>query len=144
MQLTTKARYAVTAMVDIAILSAEGDGKSPIKLAQIADRQSIALNYLEQIFAKLKKAGLVSAVKGPGGGYQIANGANGTRILDIIEAVEESIEMTRCEPTAEAGGCMPERAKCITHDLWNGLTEQIEGYLRALTIADVVNKKVKL
>lgn len=143
MQLTTKARYAVTAMVDIAILSAECDGKSPIKLGQIAERQGIALNYLEQIFAKLKKAGLVSSVKGPGGGYQIANGANSTRILDIIEAVEESIEMTRCEPASETGGCMPDRAKCITHDLWNGLTDQITGYLSSLTIEDVINKKVK-
>lgn len=140
MQLTTKARYAVTAMVDIAILSAEGKHLAPIKLAQIAQRQGIALNYLEQIFAKLKKAGLVSAVKGPGGGYQIANGANHTRILDIIDAVEESIEMTRCEPVL-GQGCMPDRAKCITHELWEGLTENIRNYLQALTVEDVVNKK---
>ena len=139
MQLTTKARYAVTAMVDIAMLEKERKNL-PIKLAEIATRQNIALNYLEQIFAKLKKAGLVSAVKGPGGGYQIANGANHTRILDIIEAVEESIEMTRCEPIT-GHGCMPEKAKCITHELWNGLTENIREYLRALTIADVMSNK---
>jgi len=141
MQLTTKARYAVTAMVDIAILSSQCESKSPIKLAQIAERQGIALNYLEQIFAKLKKAGLVSAIKGPGGGYQIANGANHTRILDIIEAVEESIEMTRCEP-ASGQGCKPDKAKCITHELWEGLTNQISEYLSALTIADVMSKKL--
>lgn len=143
MQLTTKARYAVTAMVDIAILSNECNNSKPIKLAQIAERQNIALNYLEQIFAKLKKAGLVSAVKGPGGGYQIANGANHTRILDIIDAVEESIEMTRCEPVT-GHGCMPERAKCITHELWDGLTENITSYLGSITVEDVVNKKAKL
>jgi Rrf2 family iron-sulfur cluster assembly transcriptional regulator len=112
-------------------------------LAQIADHQNIALNYLEQIFAKLKKAGLVSAVKGPGGGYQIANGANHTRILDIINAVEESIEMTRCEPAAGTG-CMPDRAKCITHELWDGLTENITTYLGSITLQDVVSKKAKV
>lgn len=140
MQLTTKARYAVTAMVDIAILTNQCSSHAPIKLAQIADRQGIALNYLEQIFAKLKKAGLVSAIKGPGGGYQLANGANHTRILDIIEAVEESIEMTRCEPLS-GHGCKPDKAKCITHELWEGLTNQISDYLSALTVADVVSKR---
>ncbi|PIR32013.1 MAG: Rrf2 family transcriptional regulator [Alphaproteobacteria bacterium CG11_big_fil_rev_8_21_14_0_20_44_7] len=138
MQLTTKARYAVMAMVDIAVLEKEFGGK-PVKLSQVAERQGIALNYLEQIFAKLKKCGIVSAVKGPGGGYQIANGANSTRILDIIEAVEESLKMTACSPTSNI--CSPDRAKCITHDLWKGLTLNIKDYLGSKTLEDVVGKK---
>lgn len=139
MQLTTKARYAVMAMVDIAVLEKER-GETPIKLAEIADRQAIALNYLEQIFGKLKKAGLVSAVKGPGGGYHIANGANSTRIMDIVEAVEEPMEMTRCNPEKDTG-CMPDRAQCITHELWKGLTANIKDYLTARTLEDVIAEK---
>ncbi len=141
MQLTTKARYAVTAMVDIAILSNQYGSAAPIKLAQIADRQGIALNYLEQIFAKLKKAGLVSAIKGPGGGYQLAHGSKHTRIIDIIEAVEESISMTRCDATIGAG-CKPDKAKCITHELWEGLTKEISNYLSGVTVDDVMRKGI--
>jgi len=137
MQLTTKARYAVTAMLDIAVLERERKSQ-PIKLAEIAARQNIALNYLEQIFAKLKKAGLVSAVKGPGGGYFIANGANSTKILDIVEAVDESLKMTACSPTSTI--CGPEKAKCVTHDLWKGLTISIKDYLGSKTLQDVLNK----
>lgn len=137
MQLTTKARYAVTAMLDIAVLAKEREGK-PIRLAEIAERQEIALNYLEQIFAKLKKAGLVSAVKGPGGGYFIANGTNSTKILDIVEAVDESLKMTACSPTSTI--CGPEKAKCMTHDLWKGLTLNIKDYLGSQTLADVMKK----
>lgn len=136
--LTTKARYAVTAMVDIAVLEKER-GAVPIKLAEIADRQGIALNYLEQIFAKLKASGLVAAVKGPGGGYVIANGANHTRILDIIDAVEEDIEMTKCGNHI-AGACAPERAKCLTHDLWEGLEGQIKSYFKSVTLQDLCKK----
>jgi Rrf2 family iron-sulfur cluster assembly transcriptional regulator len=138
MQLTTKARYAVTAMLDIAVLEADRK-KQPIRLAEIAQRQNIALNYLEQIFAKLKKAGLVSAVKGPGGGYFIANGANGTKILDIVEAVDESLKMTACSPTSTI--CGPEKAKCSSHDLWKGLTGSIREYLGSKTLQDILDKK---
>ena len=127
MQLTTKARYAVTAMVDIAMIEKERGNERPIKLAEIAERQEIALNYLEQIFAKLKKAGLVSSIKGPGGGYFIANGAKHTKVLDIVEAVDESLKMTACSPTSTI--CGPEKAKCATHDLWKGLTGSIRDYL---------------
>lgn len=138
MQLTTKARYAVTAMVDIAILEQER-GNCPIRLAEIAERQEIALNYLEQIFGKLKKQGIVSAVKGPGGGYQIANGANSTRILDIISAVDEDLAMTKCGPST--GACGPDKAKCLTHDLWKGLNGSITEYLGAVSIQDIVEKQ---
>jgi Rrf2 family iron-sulfur cluster assembly transcriptional regulator len=139
MMLTTKARYAVTAMIDIAVLGAARQNK-PVKLGEIAERQQIPLNYLEQIFAKLKACGLVTALKGPGGGYVIANGANHTKILDIIDAVEESIEMTTC--SKEMGACAPDRARCITHDLWDGLTDTIKSYLSSITLADLcVTKK---
>jgi len=138
MMLTTKARYAVTAMVDIAVLEKER-GAKPVKLAEIAERQGIALNYLEQIFSKLKSNGLVAAVKGPGGGYVIANGANHTRILDIIDAVEEDIEMTKCGNHI-AAACAPERAKCLTHDLWEGLEGQIKSYFKSVTLQDLCKK----
>lgn len=135
MMLTTKARYAVTALLDIAVLSMER-GAKPVTLAEIAERQGIALNYLEQIFGKLKSAGLVTAIKGPGGGYVISNGANHTRVLDIINAVEESIEMTNCGTHSNLA-CTPERAKCMTHDLWEGLEAHIKGYLQSKTLKDL-------
>lgn len=138
MMLTTKARYAVTAMIDIAVLEIER-GNKPVKLSEISARHDIALNYLEQIFAKLKAGGLVSSVKGPGGGYVISNGANHTRVLDIIDAVEEQLEMTKCVSHV-AGGCAPDRAKCATHDLWEGLEKQIRNYLKSKTLADLANQ----
>ena len=136
--LTSKARYAVTALLDIAVLEKER-GAKPVSLSEISERQGIALNFLEQIFSKLKAAGLVSAMKGPGGGYVISNGANHTRVFDIINAVEESIEMTNCgshNPVA----CAPDRAKCLTHDLWEGLEAQIETYLKSVTLQDLCKK----
>ena len=128
------------AMVDIAILEKERGTDRPVKLAEISERQDIALNYLEQIFAKLKKQGIVSSVKGPGGGYFIANGANGTKVLDVIIAAEEDLQMTRCNPENDHG-CMPDKARCITHDLWKGLTDNINGYLSSKTLEDVMNKR---
>ena len=86
----------------------------------------------------MKKAGLVSSIKGPGGGYFIANGANSTKILDIVEAVDESLKMTACSPTSTI--CGPEKAKCMTHDLWKGLTGSIKDYLGSQTLADVIGK----
>ena len=138
MMLTTKARYAVTAMADIAVLEQER-GNKPFKLSEIAERQDIPLNYLEQIFAKLKASGLVSSIKGPGGGYVIANGANHTKVLDIVDAVEESIEMTNCGKEHKA--CSPDFARCATHDLWEGLTDNIREYLGSIKISDLAKKK---
>ena len=135
--LTTKVRYAVMAMVDIALLQKERDSK-PVKLAEIAERQAIPLNYLEQIFSALKQAGLVSAVKGPGGGYIIEN--EDLTMADIVDAVDESVEMTRCSAEETKGGCLPDSTKCVTHDIWEGLTKQIRNYLAAIKLSEICKK----
>lgn len=137
MMLTTKGRYAVMAMVD---LSSQCCGK-PVTLSDIATRQEIALPYLEQIFAKLRRSGLVNSVRGPGGGYQLARGAEDIFVSDIIAAVDESIKMTRCEHRA-AAGCMGKKVRCLTHDLWEGLGNQIYNYLRAISLRDICDRQV--
>ena len=136
MILGTKTRYAVMAMVELA---GHAPGV-PVALATLADAQEITVPYLEQIFAKLKKAGLVQSVRGPGGGYVLAKPAEQLRISDIVHAVDESIQMTRCNKH-ETGGCMSTKARCLTHDLWSGLEEQIENYLHGFTLADVRNPR---
>ncbi len=138
MILTTKGRYAVMAMVDLALHQKE----RPVGLAAIADRQEIPLAYLEQIFAKLKRAGLVASVRGPGGGYTLATASEKISVAAIVSAAEENIKITRC---AEHGttGCMADKSRCLTHDLWEGLGHQIYGYLNAITLADVVGRKLK-
>ena len=138
MILGTKARYAVMAMVD---LGASVSGK-PVTLADIAERQEIPLPYLEQIFAKLRRSGVIKSVKGPGGGYLLAQESTDIRISDIVSAVDESIKMTRCDAHAE-GGCMAPRTKCLTHDLWDGLGNQIFKYLYSISLADVCTRKIK-
>ncbi len=138
MNLTTKGRYAVMAMVDLAMHSIKG----PITLAEIAQRQDIALNYLEQIFMRLRKNGLVSSVRGPGGGYVINLPAEEIKISKIINAVDESIKMTRCQ-NQKTLGCMHGKAKCITHNLWEGLGNQISNYLNSITLADICNNRLE-
>ena len=137
MILGTKARYAVMALVDLVKYS---DG-SPLALADIASRQEISLAYLEQIFPKLKKAGIIKPVRGPGGGYMLVEPANHTSVLDIIEAVDESLKMTRCNKT-HTNGCMSNNSQCLTHALWAGLGRHIEGYLSAVTLQDVCDKQI--
>jgi Rrf2 family iron-sulfur cluster assembly transcriptional regulator len=137
MRLSTKGRYAVMAMVDIA---KHGCG-NPITLAEIAERQAISLSYLEQLFAKLRQGGLVKSVRGPGGGYLLAHGADGTRISDIILAVDEPIRATRCTPGAPLG-CSGNKSRCLTHDLWEELGNQIHLYLSSVTLADVCERRV--
>ena len=137
MRLSTKGRYAVMAMVDLA---KHGEGQ-PIVLADIAERQVISLSYLEQLFAKLRIAGLVKSVRGPGGGYLLAHGADETRISDIILAVDEPIRATRCTPGAP-NGCRGNKARCLTHDLWEELGNQIHLYLSSVTLADVCAERV--
>jgi Rrf2 family iron-sulfur cluster assembly transcriptional regulator len=139
MILGTKARYAVMAMVDLA---GRPEGL-PISLAELSEAQEITVPYLEQIFAKLKKRGLVDSVRGPGGGYKLAKDAAGIPIAEIIHAVEESTKMTRCGKHGKPGGCMSTKAQCLTHDLWDGLEKQIDGYLRAVTLADVRNRAIR-
>ncbi len=137
MKLSTKGRYAVMAMVDLAMHS---DNK-PISLADIADRQEISLSYLEQLFAKLRRGGLVRSVRGPGGGYLLAREDTETRISDIILAVDEPIRATRCTP-GQPFGCRINKSRCMTHDLWEELGNQIYLYLSSVTVADVVNKRI--
>lgn len=137
MKLSTKGRYAVMALVDLAT---HGHGR-PVSLADIADRQEISLSYLEQLFAKLRRAELVTSVRGPGGGYLLARGADGTRISDIVLAVDEPIHATRCTP-GQPFGCRSNKSRCLTHDLWEELGNQIYLYLSSVTLEDVVARRV--
>ena len=137
MRLSTKGRYAVMAMVDLA---ANSNG-SPVALADIAERQEISLSYLEQLFAKLRKGGLVKSVRGPGGGYLLAHTADATRNSDIILAVDEPIRTTRCANITPLG-CRTNRSRCLTHELWEELGNQIHLYLNSVTVADVVERRV--
>ncbi len=136
MMLTTKGRYAVMAMVDLAYYSAGGQVTA---LHEIADRQEIAINYLEQLFSKLKKANLVEAIKGPGGGYKLSRLPKEISILEVINAVNESIKITRCDNNG--GGCLIKKHNkiCFTHALWDGLSKQIGGYLDFMSLQDVCN-----
>ena len=130
MRLTTKGRFAVTAMVDLAMRQNRG----PVTLAAISERQHISLSYLEQLFGKLRRAKLVSSVRGPGGGYNLAQTAQGITVADIVTAVDETLDATQC------GGkenCHEER-RCMTHDLWATLNEKMYDYLSSVTLADLV------
>jgi Rrf2 family iron-sulfur cluster assembly transcriptional regulator len=136
-KLSTKGRYAVMAIVDLATNS-KG---SPVALAEIAERQEISLSYLEQLFAKLRRGGLVKSVRGPGGGYLLAHPISETRVADVILAVDEPIRATRCAPGSPAG-CRQNKSRCLTHDLWEELGNQIHLYLSSVTIADVIDRRV--
>ena len=137
MKLSTKGRYAVMAIVDLARQASA----KPIALAEIAERQEISLSYLEQLFAKLRRAGLVKSVRGPGGGYLLGHPAPEMRISDVILAVDEPIRATRCTPGSPMG-CMALAKRCETHDLWEELGRQIHLFLSAVSVQDVVNKRV--
>ncbi len=137
MKLSTKGRYAVMAMVDLT----RNSSGSPVALADIAERQEISLSYLEQLFAKLRRGGLVRSVRGPGGGYLLAHTAEATRISDIILAVDEPIRATRCAPGSPAG-CRSNKSRCLTHDLWEELGNQIHLYLSSVTLADVCARRI--
>jgi len=125
------------AMVDIA---AHFDNK-PIALADVAERQEISLSYLEQLFSKLRRGGLVKSVRGPGGGYLLAHTAEETRIADIILAVDETIKATRCTPGSPAG-CTSNKTRCLTHDLWEELGNKIYLYLNSVSLADVTENRI--
>jgi Rrf2 family iron-sulfur cluster assembly transcriptional regulator len=130
MRLTTKGRFAVTAMIDLAMRNGEG----PVTLADISERQKISLSYLEQLFGKLRRNSLVSSVRGPGGGYNLARKTDEMSVADIILAVDEPIDATQC------GGkenCLDEH-KCLTHDLWTNLNNHIFEYLRGVKLSDLV------
>jgi iron-sulfur cluster assembly transcription factor IscR len=138
MKLNTKGRYAVMAMADIA---KRGQGKA-IPMAQIAERQRISLPYLEQLFSKLRRAELVSSMRGPGGGYVLARPADEIYVGEIMQAVGEPVKMTRCDrEKITKGGCM-DGDDCITHILWNALSDHIYSFLGSISLQDVLDKKV--
>jgi Rrf2 family iron-sulfur cluster assembly transcriptional regulator len=141
MRLSTKGRYAVMAMADLAgNTGADGENR-PVALADIAARQDISLSYLEQLFAKLRRGGLVTSVRGPGGGYRLSRASGDLRIADIILAVDEPISTTRCK-TGASKGCTKTGARCVTHDLWEELGQQIHVFLSSVSLADVVERRV--
>lgn len=137
MKLGTKGRYAVMAMADLANYS---DG-SPLSLAEIAQRQKISLSYLEQLFGKLRRNKLVKSVRGPGGGYLLARPSGDIPIADIMVAVDEPIQATRCQPGSPIG-CSGNRTRCLTHDLWEALGNQIYFFLNSVSLEDVCAKRV--
>ena len=137
MKLSTKGRYAVMAMADLA---RQSDGR-PVALADIADRQDISLSYLEQLFGKLRRGAQVKSVRGPGGGYMLARPVDEMRVSDIILAVDETIKATRCTPGSPSG-CQPDRSRCLTHDLWEELGNQIHLFLSSVTLGDIINNHV--
>jgi Rrf2 family iron-sulfur cluster assembly transcriptional regulator len=133
MKLTTKGRYAVTAMLDLALHRDQG----PISLADISARQEISLAYLEQLFARLRRQGLVASARGPGGGYQLGRDPEGISISDVIHAVDESVDATRCGGRKNCQG----QERCLTHDLWEELSQQITTFLAGISLADLVQRR---
>lgn len=132
MKLTTKGRYAVTAMLDLALHGELG----PVPLASISERQEISLSYLEQLFSKLRRQGLVSSTRGPGGGYRVARSLEDIDVAEIIAAVSETVDATQC---GGAENCHSQ-GRCLTHDLWEDLSAQIEDFLRGVSLADMIAK----
>jgi Rrf2 family iron-sulfur cluster assembly transcriptional regulator len=132
MRLTTKGRYAVTAMLDLAIHSQ----KKPVTLTDIATRQTISLSYLEQLFSRLRKAGMVIGVRGPGGGYKLSRSAMEINVADIIAAVDEPLDSTKCGGEGNCQDGLP----CLTHDLWMGLSEQIRTYLEGISLGELLER----
>lgn len=132
MRLTTKSRYAVTAMLDIAYY----DRGNPISLPEIAERQGISLSYLEQLFSRLKKSGLVDSIKGPGGGYKLSKNANDIVISEVIKAVDESVETTACNGKANCHN----NQQCLSHNLWEDLGAEINNFLSDVTLQQVILK----
>jgi len=136
-KLSTKGRYAVMAMVDLA----HHAQAKPVSLSEIATRQEISLSYLEQLFARLRRAGLVRSVRGPGGGYRLARTSIETRVSEIILAVDEPIKATRCTEMGTIG-CHADGSKCLTHDLWEELGNQIHLFLSSVTLNDILERKL--
>lgn len=132
MKLTTKGRYAVTAMLDLAL---HGKG-GPVSLAEISQRQNISLSYLEQLFSKLRRKDLVSSVRGPGGGYQLSRMDDEIFIADVVDAVNESVDATLCRGD---NNCQQGNT-CLTHYLWNDLSEQIHDFLNSISLATLVKR----
>lgn len=133
MRLTTKGRYAVTAILDLALHQENG----PVSLAAISERQCISLSYLEQLFAKLRRNNIVRSTRGPGGGYTLANNTDEVSVSDIILAVDESYKMLDCN---ESDGCHGEY-QCLTHDLWQELSSEIRSFLDGITLSEIMSQE---
>lgn len=133
MKLTAKGRYAVTAMLDLAV----HQGKGPISLADISQRQGISLSYLEQLFSKLRRHNLVASVRGPGGGYKLKGMPGDITVASIIDSVDENVDATRC---AGRGDCQAGEV-CLTHELWSELSAQIHRFLSDITLASIIDKR---
>lgn len=136
MILGTKSRYAVMAMVELAMC----DRSKPTRLKEVSERQEIPLAYLEQIFSLLRQDGLVHSVKGPGGGYILARERGAISVAEVVAAVDEPTKMTRCDAHNHVG-CMAAKARCLTHDLWEGLEAQINHYLNGITLEDICTRR---
>lgn len=137
MRLTTKGRYAVTAMLDLALHQNQG----PISLSDISGRQEISLSYLEQLFSKLRKRDLVTSVRGPGGGYRLSRDASKVFVAEIIDAVDESVDVTNCRKLEGGGGCQEDGTTCLTHHLWAELSDQIHAFLSGISLASLVDRR---
>jgi Rrf2 family iron-sulfur cluster assembly transcriptional regulator len=137
MRLSTKGRYAVMAMADLA---KRGGDERAVTLAEIAQRQDISLPYLEQLFARLRRSGLVKSVRGPGGGYRLARSAGEMAVGEIVSAVDEPLQAIRC--SSGPVGCMPGGERCLTHDLWDDLGRHIQDYLSSVSLEDVVSGRL--
>ena len=136
MRLTTKGRYAVTAVLDLAF----HEGNGPVSLAAISERQHISLSYLEQLFARLRRNGVVKSTRGPGGGYTLNRDAADISISDVILAVDESCQVAACDDKESCSGDY----QCLTHDLWNELSNEIRTFLDGITLAEMMaNEKVQ-
>lgn len=133
MRLTTKGRYAVTAMLDLALHHDQG----PINLADISQRQGISLSYLEQLFSRLRRQGLVASARGPGGGYLLGREAGLITVSEVINAVDETVDATRCGGQRNCQG----HERCLTHDLWEELSVHITGFLGGISLADLVQRR---
>ena len=133
MKLTTKGRFAVTAMLDLAL----NESDNPVKLAEISKRQSISLSYLERLFVRMRRVGLVKSVRGPGGGYRTAKDSHTLTVKDIITSVDEQIDATKCGGSENCH----EGGRCITHNLWESLNHKILDYLESLTLAQLIDEQ---
>jgi Rrf2 family iron-sulfur cluster assembly transcriptional regulator len=134
MRLTTKGRYAVTAVLDLAFHQENG----PVSLAAISERQCISLSYLEQLFAKLRRNGVVISTRGPGGGYSLQRNTSEISVSDVILAVDENCQITGCD---EVGSCSGGDYQCLTHDLWQELSDEIRSFLDGISLAEIMNSK---
>lgn len=141
MRLSSKGRYAVMAMADLARHSGAAEPVKAVSLAEIARRQDLSLAYLEQLFTQLRRSGLVNSVRGPGGGYRLARAASDLAVADIVAAVDEPIEAVRC--TSKQTGCMPGGERCLTHDLWEALGDHIHDFLSGVSLDDVIEGRLK-